>query len=143
MFLTESGFGGAFAVGRDPWKNWPALIPVSGSIRFNFALARQRLGQVLLSRQNAEDRVRARSLVIVGVFVTRRKAVDPLREHLRNRVFDKCLIPAVGKTLRKTRQQIEPLVALTQQECSSIGTDRSTVKTGYDFRFPDPSKPNL
>jgi hypothetical protein len=42
-------------------------------------------------------------LVIVQVFVAQRKAVNPLREHLRNRMFHQRLTPAVEKTLREAR----------------------------------------
>jgi hypothetical protein len=38
-------------------------------------------------------------------------------------MFDQRLIPAVQKTIRETRQQVESLVDLTQQERSAIRTD--------------------
>ena len=51
-------------------------------------------------------------LVIIQVFVAQSKAVDPLRQHFSNRVFDQCPIPAVQKTLGKTCQRVESLVDL-------------------------------
>ena len=64
------------------------------SIRFSVLFARQRLRQILLSRQNAEHRILPQLLVIVEVFVAQRQTVDPLREHLRIECFDQLLIPA-------------------------------------------------
>ena len=73
-------------------------------------------------------------------FIAQRKAVDSLRNHLGNRVFDQRLIPAVQKTLPKPRQQVEPLVHLPQQKRSAVGTDRPPVKTGHDLPPPRPFK---
>ena len=73
------------------------------------ALARQRLFQFLPARQNAEDRILPQLLVIVEVFVAQRQAVDPLRQHLPNRMLHLLLIPAIQKALRQPRQQIQTL----------------------------------
>jgi hypothetical protein len=51
-------------------------------------------------------------------------------------MFDQRLIPAVQKTIRETRQQVESLVDLTQQERSAIRTDRPAVETGHDLQPP-------
>jgi hypothetical protein len=75
-------------------------------------------------------------LVIVEIFIAKSKSVNPLRNHLGNRVFDQRLIPTVQKTLSETRQQVEPLIHLAQQKRSAIGTDRPAVKTGHDFTLP-------
>jgi hypothetical protein len=45
------------------------------------------------------------------------------------------LIPAIQKTLRQPRQQIQALVGLAQQKCSPIGTDGASVETGHDLPF--------
>ena len=113
------------------------LVPVLGA-RAQFhpvqrALARQRLIQFFPSRQNAEDRIFPQLLVIVDVFVAQRQTVDPLREHLQNRVLDQLLIPPVQKTFRQSRQQIQALVGLPQQQCTAIGTDRAAVESGHDL----------
>jgi hypothetical protein len=46
------------------------------------------------------------------------------------------LIPAIQKTLRQPRQQIQALVGLAQQKRSPIGTDGAPVKTGQDLPLP-------
>ena len=43
------------------------------------------------------------------------------------------LIPAVQKTLRQARQQIQALVGLAQQQCPAVGTDRAPVESGHDL----------
>jgi hypothetical protein len=75
----------------------------------------------------------AQLLVIVDVFVAQRQPVNPLRQHLFNRVLDQILVPAVRKTLRQTRQQVQTLVGLAKKKRPAIGTDRSTIETGHDF----------
>src|SRR4051794_41064364 len=42
-------------------------------------------------------------------------------------------IPTVDKAPSQTRQQIQPLVGLAQQQTTPIGADCSTVKTGHNF----------
>src|SRR4051794_7028902 len=42
-------------------------------------------------------------------------------------------IPTVDKAPSQTRQQIQPLVGLPQQQTTPIGADCSTVKTGHNF----------
>ena len=66
-------------------------------------------------------------LVIVQVFVAEGKTVNPLREHLSDRMLHQGLIPAVVETFCKTRYQIQPLAGLTQQE-------RPAIRTGFHPR---------
>src|SRR3982751_6801493 len=42
-------------------------------------------------------------------------------------------IPTVDKAPSQTRQQIQPLVGLAQQQTTPIGADCSPVKTGHNF----------
>ena len=62
------------------------------------ALARQRLVQVALARQNPQQRIVPQLLMIVQILVAQRQAVDPLRHHLRHRVL------APAQALRPSRK---------------------------------------
>src|SRR3954447_22914346 len=42
-------------------------------------------------------------------------------------------IPTVHKALSQTRQQIQPLVGLPQQQTTPVGADCPTVKTGHNL----------
>src|SRR5580658_10388468 len=48
-------------------------------------------------------------------------------------MLDPIRIPAVEKTLRQPRQQIQALVGLAQQEGATVGTDRAPVKPRHDL----------
>ena len=62
-------------------------------------------------------------------------AIDPLGQHLQNGMLDPLLIPAVEKTLRQPRQQIQALVGLAQQQGATIGTDRAPIKPHHAGGF--------
>jgi serine/threonine protein kinase len=62
-----------------------------------------------------------------------RLVVDPLCQHLLDRVLDPVLSPPVEKTFRQAQQEIQTLIGLTQQQRAPIGTDCSAVEAGYDL----------
>jgi len=84
------------------------------------ALAGQRLLQFALAAQQTKQRIRAQLLVIVQVFVAQCQAVNALRQHLLDPVFDPLRIPGVLKTGRQAAQQMDPALHLTQQQRPSV-----------------------
>src|SRR5258708_1893599 len=114
----------------------PVFGILAGREEVDEPLARQRFIHFLPSCQNAENRVLPQLLVVVEILIAQRQTVDPLGEHLENRVLDLVLIPAVEKTFRQARQQIQALVGLSQQECPAIGTYRSAVESRHDLPLP-------
>ena len=72
-------------------------------------------------------------LVSVPILLAQRQTINPLREHLQNRMLHLLLIPPVQKTICQSRQQIHPPVNLAQEESAAVGADRAAVKTGHDL----------
>jgi hypothetical protein len=48
-------------------------------------------------------------------------------------VLYQVLPPAVEEAFRQSRQQIQALVGLAQQQGAPVGTDRSAIEAGYYF----------
>src|SRR6266699_3498405 len=115
----------------------PQLHPVQR------AFPRQRFARFLPPRQHAEQRVGPEQLMIVNVFIAQRQAVDPLREHLLNRVFDQLLVAGVEKTLRQARQQIQTAIGLAQQQCAPAELIVTPSKRAMISREPQASNPKL
>ena len=92
------------------------LLPASGLVEF------------FPPSQHPEQRVLAQLLMIVQVFIAQSQPVHPLRNHLQNGMFHSILLAAVQETMRESRQQIQPLIGLPQQQRASVGTDRAAVK---------------
>src|SRR5580658_332013 len=89
-------------------------VPAPSSIRFSLLL-RASGSSSPSGPQDTENRIVPQLLAIVEVFVSQRQPVDPLREHLQKRVLRPLRIPAVEKTIRQPRQQIQATVGLARQ----------------------------
>ena len=111
----------------------PILCPCAQFHPVQRALARQRLLQLLPARQNTQYRISPQLLVSVPILLAQRQTINPLREHLQNRMLHLLLIPPVQKTICQSRQQIHPPVNLAQEESAAVGADRAAVKTGHDL----------
>jgi hypothetical protein len=67
-----------------------------------------------LAGQQTRQRIVTPLVVVVEIFVAQRQPVDPLGDHFLQLVPDVAPIPAVPKTCRKTRHQIQARRSLTQ-----------------------------
>jgi hypothetical protein len=97
------------------------------------ALARQGGLGIRAAGQHSKQRILPQLLLIIEVFVAQGQAVNPLRQHLLNRVLHLGLLSTVQETLRQARQQIQALVGFAQQQGAAVGTDGSPIEAGHDF----------
>jgi len=108
------------------------------------ALARQRRAirppRLKLARQRCHHRVVAQMVVIVQVLVAKRNPEHPLADQGRDLVFDQSRAANVLKALRKPARQVNRNIRQTQQHCSGIGRNPSTVERRHNGAPFDPCK---
>src|SRR3954453_3397401 len=80
-----------------------------------------------------KQRIGSQLLVIINVFVAERQTIDPLGQHLLNRMLNPLRLPSVEKTAGESRQQLQPLFSLSQKQRATIGRDGPAVNTGPDL----------
>src|SRR4051794_16245807 len=80
-----------------------------------------------------KQRIGPQLLMIIDVFVTESQTIDPLRQHLPDRVLDPIRLPSVKKTRGESRQQVQLFLRFPQQQCAAIGGDTPTIETGHNL----------
>jgi len=89
------------------------------------ALARQEprrlAGAIELAKEDAQNRIAAKFVVVVKVLVAERQAEDPLGDESLQRVNGEKRAAAVGKASREPIRQSDRLVRLAQQQRPSVG----------------------
>src|SRR3954454_17068707 len=80
-----------------------------------------------------KQRIGSQLLVIINVFVAERQTIDPLGQHLLNRMLNPLRLPSVEKTSGASRQQLQPLFSLPQKQRATIGRDGPAIETRDDL----------
>ncbi len=105
------------------------LLPAPGLPR---SWARRRcLPEVLLAREQSQQRVRAQLIVIVEVLITQRQSVDALGDQLAHAVFDLRGLAVIAETVGEFPHDTGALFKLAQQHAAAVGADRAAIETGY------------
>src|SRR3954453_22057978 len=80
-----------------------------------------------------KQRIGSQLLVIINVFVAERQTIDPLGQHLLNRMLNPLRSPSVEKTAGESRQQAPALFSLPQKHPATSGGDGPAIETGHDL----------
>ncbi len=93
-----------------------------------------------LARKHRHQRVVAKLVVIVQVFVAERDAEHALPDERGDRVLDEPRVSRVTETSRQPSNQTQPSVGGAQQQAACVGRQRPAVELGHHRPSFNPSK---
>ncbi len=88
---------------------------------------------IFLAASRRQQRIAPQLLMVVEVFIAQRLPVEPLRQQLRHRVFDKNRVALIAKAGGQSGQQPELLIDLAQEQHAAIAGERPAGKIGDYF----------
>jgi hypothetical protein len=118
--------------GRRQLKAIQRALPREGVtlVSFSWTLL---AGRVDLADQRRQQRVCAKVIVIVEVFIPERDAEDTLGQELELGVLNQTLIAIVDETISESLQQLRTSRDLTKQQSAPVCRDPTTGKIADHF----------